>query len=114
MGIDNEFEINNNIITSDSVSDSDSDSVSDELHGNEENEQSQSEGIDEVDYSDLLTSINGSCSDINAQVEVLNENVIVLNENIKFGISLLFVIVVFLLIKCAYHILGSILGLNKA
>lgn len=107
-----ENESNNASISSSSV---DLDSYDDtDVSGYEEEESGESEGISEVDYTDLLTCIDGNITDITAQIDVLNENVNVLNENIKFCTCLVFVVVVFLLIKCAYHILGSVLGLNKA
>ena len=111
---DDEFENESNSSASDSGNDISDSNDNSELPGNEEEGSSESEGTSEVDYSELLTDISGTCDNISAQVEVLNDNVVILNENLKFGIGLLFVIVFFLMIKTAYHIIGSILGLNKA
>lgn len=111
---DDEFENESYSPSSDSGDNIGDSNDNNDLQGNEEEESSESEGTPEVDYSELLIDISGTCDNISAQVEVLNDNVVILNDNLKFGIGLLFVIVFFLMIKTAYHIIGSVLGLNKA
>lgn len=109
---ENEFFDENDTSSDSSAIGSDS-FLDSEYVGNEETGQNELEGGSQNDYTSLLTGINTNLDTISGQIDLLNDNVNVLNENIKFGIGLEFVIIVFVLIKVAYHIVGGILGLNK-
>lgn len=111
--MDNEFsnEIDTFGDSSVALSDSDSD-TGDNIP--EEDESDLREGSSEDSFDADLTNIDTNVDSLVLQIDNLNENVNVLNENVKFGIGLLFVVVFCLMIRFAYHILGSILGLNKA
>lgn len=80
----------------------------------EEIGENESGGSIENFDSSVFSNIDTNVDSLVLQVDNLNENVNVLNENLKFGICLLFVIVFSLMIRFAYHILGTILGLNKS
>ena len=66
----------------------------------------------DTDYSDLLGSIDSTCSlsleqieSLSVQLDNLNNNVCTLNENVKFGIGLLFTCTFLLFLKLIYNML---------
>ena len=75
----------------------------------------------DTDYTDLLGSIDSTCSlsleqieSLSVQLDNLNNNVCILNENIKFGIGLLFTLTFLIFLKFIYNIFIKVLGLGKA
>ena len=79
----------------------------------QENESNESEVISEGDYSSILGSIESDITDLNSEVIYLHDTVNTLNDNVVYLSCFTFIILIYLVIRCGYHIITSILGLGS-
>lgn len=109
--MENEYDIEFDF--SDSSDNSDYSSDDSGTNETQENEANDSEVSFEGDYSSTLSDIYSGVTDLNSEVIYLHETVNTLNDNVVYLSCFTFIILIYLVIRCGYHIITSILGLGS-
>lgn len=91
--------------------------LSESEQSEEEDEQSgDSDQGDTLDLDDILTNTDiliEQNESLSVQVDNLNNNLIILHNDIKIGIGFGFVLMIYIMIKCAFGIFNKVFSSDK-
>lgn len=82
----------------------------------EDVEDGDSSEVDSISVDDILTNTDiliAQNESISGQIDNLNENLITLHNDIKIGIGFGFVLMVYIMIKCAFGIFNKVFSSDK-